>query len=63
MSPLDTPSRLKGIETHGGHESKYVFRIALDTPSRLKGIETHSGQLFDLLHASVFGYTFPFEGN
>ena len=36
---LDTPSRLKGIETH---TIKIFIRmqLALDTPSRLKGIET-----------------------
>ena len=58
---LDTPSRLKGIETSGFGNVCNPFNT-LDTPSRLKGIETfpflprrHSDQ--------CFGYTFPFEGN
>ena len=36
---LDTPSRLKGIETFGASPHARLYQT-LDTPSRLKGIET-----------------------
>ena len=62
MSPLDMPSRLKGIETFDPYRAPQNWHPTLDMPSRLKGIETVpiivATNLFD-----VFGYAFPFEGN
>ena len=49
--PLDTLSRLKGIETNNSFWIEYlrIFPVTLDTLSRLKGIET----LPEQTHGSV----------
>ena len=41
---LDTPSRLKGIETRL-RAARIILCRSLDTPSRLKGMETFFGML------------------
>ena len=60
---LDTPSRLKGIETITVSVNAMASKSALDTPSRLKGIETVAVPVRDTPYGFYFGYTFPFEGN
>ena len=63
ISALDTPSRLKGIETGCIPSEAKGFRVTLDTPSRLKGIETSPSARTMFGNQRIFGYTFPFEGN
>ena len=59
--PLNTLSRLKGIETRCA-SATWCIQDTLNTLSRLKGIETiikNCANYFEF----IFEYTFPFEGN
>ena len=58
---LDTPSRLKGIETCRYTSIKFVS-IPLDTPSRLKELKPALSRCGSG-HRESLDTPFPFEGN